>query len=143
VHDDLCVGAGPVGDKAGTDQQVARLGQRVVEPLPLVPVILGPALLAERLHDRGHRGGALGGQVAPDHARAAERQAEPHEAVAEIEVHLGVRLRGAPLLDRGGGDRRQIRKGRTRRSGLQQDLVCVRAHAFGQLSGPAGDRVRP
>jgi hypothetical protein len=57
-----------------------------VEPLRLAPVVLGPAPLAERLQDGSDRRGALGGQVATDHAGAAKRQAEFQVAVAEIEV---------------------------------------------------------
>ena len=46
VHDHLGVGAGPVGGQPGAEQQVARLGQGVVEPLPLVPVVFWALLLA-------------------------------------------------------------------------------------------------
>jgi hypothetical protein len=49
----------------------ARLGQRVLEPLSLAPVVFLAALLAWGLHDGGDRRGALGSQVTVDDAGAA------------------------------------------------------------------------
>ena len=122
-------------------QQLAGLLQAVVEPLVLAPVVLRAALLAERLEDGGHGCGALGGQVAPDHARAAERGAQLEVAVPEVEVLVGVGPRGAPLLDRGGGDRRQVLQRRPGRGRLEQDLVgLARASPRGASSSSRRSR---
>jgi len=76
-------------------------------------------------------------------ARAAERQAEPYVAVTEVEVLVRVGLPGPPLLDRGGGDRRQVIKRRPGRRGLKQDLVGLVVHFYWELPRPAGDRLGP
>jgi hypothetical protein len=43
-----------------------------VESLLLGPVVLGSGLLAQSFEDRADRGGALGGQVAPDDGGAED-----------------------------------------------------------------------
>ena len=81
---------GPVRHHLRADQQLTALLQRVVEPLPLGPGVLCAGLLAQRLQHRLHRGGAFRGQVAADHARAAERGPDLHVPVVEP-VIIGVR----------------------------------------------------
>ena len=97
MHRDMGVRAGPVRHHLRADQQLAALLQRVVEPLPLGAGILGAGFLAERLQHRLHGGGAFRGEVAADHARAAERGRGLHVPVVEP-VLIGVGPRGAPLL---------------------------------------------
>ncbi len=103
----------------------------------------GPRLLPRASMTAVTRGGALGGQVGAEHSGAAERQAQLQVAVAEVEVVFGVGLRGAPLLDRGGGDGGQVLERRPGCCRLEQDLVGLVAHLCRELPRPAGDRVRP
>ena len=83
VHRHMGVRARPVRHHLRADQQLAALLQRVVEPLPLGAGVFGPGLLAERLQHGLHGGGAFRGEVAADHARAAERGAGLHVPVVE------------------------------------------------------------
>jgi len=57
-----------------------------VEPSLLRALVLGPGLLAQGLQDGGDGGGALGGQVAPDHPGAAERGADLCNAAPRVEA---------------------------------------------------------
>jgi len=107
VHRHVGVRAGPVRHHLRADQQLAALLQRVVEPLALSPGICRGGLLAERLQHRLHGRGAFRGEVAADDARAAERRAGLHVPVVEPVV-IGVRPRGAPLLQRDAGDGPQV-----------------------------------
>ena len=142
VHRDVGVRAGPVRHHLRADQQLAALLQRVVEPLPLGPGVLGPGLLAERLQHGLHGGGAFRGEVAADDARAAERGADLHVAVVEP-VLIAVGLLGAPLLlQRNAGDHPQVIQGRARRGGLHQDPDRLGAQLGGELLRPLGDRQR-
>ena len=102
VHDHLGIGPGPVRDQPGPDQQLAGMLQCVVEPLLPGPAVLGAVLLAERLKDRGDRGGALGGQVAPDHSRPAERGAHLHVPVIEPVIRPARPARGVRGVGAGG-----------------------------------------
>ena len=141
MHRDMGVRARPVRHHLRADQQLTAGLQRVVEPLPLGPGILGAGLLAERLQHRLHGGGAFRGQVPADHARAAERGRGLHVPVVEP-VLIAVRPRRAPLLQRDAGDHPQVIQRRPGLSGLHQDRDRLRAQLRRELPGPLGDRQR-
>ena len=139
MHDCLGVGAGPVGDHPGADQELAGLLQSIVVTLVLGAAVFLAALLAQRVEHRGDGGGAFGGQVTADHAGSAERGAEPHEAVVEAVFVVFVRPLLAPLLDGQPGDRRQVILVGAASDRLQEDLVGLLAHRLRELPRPFFD----
>ena len=142
MHRHMGVRPRPVRHHLRADQQLTAGLQRVVEPLPLGPGVLGAGFLAQRLQHRLHRRGAFRGQVAADDARAAERGRGLHVPVVEP-VLVGVGPRGAPLLQRDRGDHPQVIPGGARLSGLDQDLDRLRAQLGRELLRPFGDRQCP
>src|SRR5690348_561813 len=77
----------------------------VVEAFSLGAIVFRARLLPQRLGDRADRRRALGGQVAANDRRAAERGADLDVAVVEAVVGtVGVGLPHAPALDRAPGD---------------------------------------
>ena len=112
-----------------------------MEPLPLGAGVLGAGLLPERLQHGLHGGGAFRGQVAADHARAAERRRGLHVPVVEP-VLIGVGLLRTPPLQRNAGDHPQVIQRRPGLSRLHQDADRLGAQLGRQLPGPLGDRQR-
>jgi hypothetical protein len=79
-----------------------------VEALLLGAVVFRAGLLPERLQDGRHGGGALRGQVAADHARAAERGTDLEIPVGEADRD-GWQSLVEPLIQGEGGMRRRAR----------------------------------
>ena len=79
------------GSRPGRGQPAHRLGQRVVVPLALGPVILFARRGTQRVQHRGHRGGALGGQVAVQDPGPAEGGGQLHLAVGEVPAGVLIR----------------------------------------------------
>ena len=134
----LGIGASPGGDQPGSQQQGAGQLQRVVEPLGLGAVVFLAGLLAEGFQDGADDGGALGGEVAADAPRAAERGPKSHGAVVRVGV-VGVGLLCPPRLDRAHGDGGEVVGGRSGRGGVKEDAIGLVAHLGGKLAGPVGD----
>ena len=76
------------GSSPAGGQPAHRLGQRVVVPLPLGPVILFPRRGRQRVQHRRHRRGALGGQVPVHHPGAADGGGQLHLAVRELPARV-------------------------------------------------------
>ena len=131
---------GPLRQQARRGQPAHRLGQRVVVPLPLGPVILFPRRGRQRVQHRRHRRGALGGQVPVHHAGPADRGGQLHLPVRELPARILIRqvppgphvhLREQP---------RQVRQPQPAGEGGQQLLVRRVPVLLGQLAGPQADQ---
>jgi hypothetical protein len=116
--------------------------QSIVETLALGAQVFRAAPLAQRFEYGLHGGGAFGGEVAADHARAAEGGADLQVAVVEAVV-VGVGVLGAPLLERVGGDRGQVVQRGPGGGGVGEDLVGGGAQFGGQVPGPLDDLIGP
>ena len=75
---------GPLRHQVRRGQPPHRLGQRVVVPLPLGPVVFLPGRGGQRVQHRRDRGGALGGQVPVHDPGAADRGGQLHLPVREL-----------------------------------------------------------
>ena len=130
---DAGVGAGPVGDHLGADEELAALLEGVVVALRDGAVVFGAALLAEGLQHRGDRRRALGGQVAavtpaPSMVVSSwrKRSSKPSPVV--------VGVLGSPGFVGGLGDDPQPVQVRARGGGLEEDLVGVSLQRPGRRS---------
>ena len=114
---------GPLRQQAAGGQRPHRLGQRVVVPLPLGPVVLLPGRRGQRVQHRGDRGGALGGQVAVQDPGPADRGGQLHLAVRELpaRVLIGQIPPGPHVHLR--EQRRQVRQPQPAGEGGQQLLI--------------------
>jgi len=131
--------AGPVGYHLGADQQLARLLQRVMEPLRLGPRVLWPLLLAQGLQHGLQGSAALWGKVAIDAAGVVGRRAQLQVPVIEPVIGVvRVGLLGPPPLIGGAGHDRQVFEVGAGRGGVDQQLVDALAQLRRELAGPAG-----
>ena len=131
---DLRVGARPVRDQLGPQQQRAGQLERIVEALLLGAVVLRALPSSQGLQDSADRGGALRREVAADHRGAAERDAKPEAAVFEAVVRVvRVGLLLAPPLDRVARDHREVVQWRPGRGRVEQDPVGLVPHPAGSF----------
>ena len=106
---------GPLRQQVRRGQPAHRLGQRVVVPLPLGPVVFFPGRGGQRVQHRGHRRGAPGGQVAVQDPGAADGGGQLHLAVGELPARVLIRQVPAGPHVHLGEQRRQVRQPQARR----------------------------
>ena len=132
---------GHIRESAAADQPPAGLFESVVTALSLRPVIFGPGLLPEGVEYRLEGGGAFGGEVAVEVARALEVGGQGDRAAGEpvIRILVGRGTAGVDLLDQpvqvsqvGAASRRS-----------QQDEVSIGTVLGGQPVSPGADLPSP
>ena len=130
------------GSRPGRGQPAHRLGERVVVPLALGPVVFLAGRGGQRVQHRGHRGGALGGQVAVQDAGAADRGGQLHLAVGELPLRILIGEVPAGAHVHLGEQARQVRQPQPAGEGGQQLLITRVAVLLRELAGPQADRPR-
>ena len=116
---------GPLRQQPAGDQPPHRLGQRVVVPLVLRPVVVFPGRGAQRVQHPPDHLRALRRQVPVQHPGAAERDRQLQGAVREVPVRVRVLIRqvaAGPLVHLR-DQRRQLLQPQPARRGRQQQLV--------------------
>ena len=144
---DAGVGAGPVGDHLGADEELAGFLEGVVVALLGGAQVLRAAAFAEGVDDGGEGGGAFGGQVAPDVPGLVEGGVEDQVPVAEPapgRVVLRVGLLGPPRLVGGLGEELQVVEVGAGPGGGDEDLVGLGLElVVVDPAGPPRDLPRP
>ena len=130
---------GPLRQQPGRGQPAHRLGQRVVVPLALGPVILFPGRGRQRVQHRGHRRGAPGGQVPVQDPGAADRGGQLHLPVGELPARVLIRQVPAGPHVHLREQPRQVRQPQPAGEGGQQLLIRRVPVLLGELAGPQAD----
>ena len=131
---------GPLRQQARRGQPPHRLGQRVVVPLPLGPVVVFPGRGGQRVQHRGHRGGAPGGQVPVQDPGAADRGGQLHLPVRELPARVLIGQVPAGPHVHLGEQARQVRQPQPAGEGGQQLLVRRVPVLLRELAGPQADQ---
>ncbi len=121
---------GPLRQAVGAEQPQAGFFQRVVLPLRRGAQVFGAAPGRQAAQHGVDGGGAAGGQVTVEPARAAERPLQPDAAVGEpvIGVAVGGRVAAEQFL----GDLPELGQGRPAGGRVEQQPVGGAAGVFGE-----------